>query len=97
MKKQNFYTIKDFRELSKQYGWAGNYSSTVQSILKKYNISHVKYVEVGIARKKTRVYNQKVFDFLQMYFDIQIKKRQLHERIRQYNELLQKQLKEINK
>ena len=94
--KDNFYTISQLRELSKQYGWAGNYSSTIQGIFKRYNIKHLKYIEVGVSRKKTRVYSQKVFDFLQMYFDIQVKKSQLHERIKQYNELLEKQLEEVH-
>lgn len=96
-KRQSFYTIADFRELSKKYGLAGKHSSTVQGILKKYNIQHVKYIEVGLARKKTRVYSQKVFDFLEVYFDVYNKKKISYKKIKFYNSLLQKQLKEVNK
>lgn len=91
------YTVKDLMVLSKNYGYSGKHTSTIRRLIKSFGIKPCSFIKNTSVRNITKLYNEKVYKFFELYFDIQNKKKALYLRIKDYNKLFERELKKVQK
>lgn len=97
IKNNEGWTIKELSIMSKRYGYSGKWTSTIRGIIKRFGFKNIGTIANSKNRKLTKVYSDKVYEALESYFDLEIKKQTLYNRIKDYSQLQKEIIEEAKK
>lgn len=95
IKKNEGWTIKELSIMSKRYGYSGKWTSTIRQLINRFGIKSIGAIINPVNKRVTKIYSDKVYEFFEAYFDLELKKKTLYNRIKNYNDMKKELIKEV--
>lgn len=95
IKKNEGWTIKELSIMSKRYGYSGKWTSTIRQLINRFGIKSIGTIINPVNKMVTKIYSDKVYEFFEAYFDLELKKKTLYNRIKNYNDMEKELIKEV--
>lgn len=95
IKKNDGWTIKELSIMSQRYGYSGKWTSTIRQLINRFGIKSIGTITNPTNKMVIKIYSDKVYEFFEAYFDLEIKKKTLYNKIKVYSKIQKDLIKRV--